>query len=125
VVGNVGEQEIAAFGKIRRPFGPAHAGGDLFDGRGIEPVFCKAGIEDLHRRIGIALVRRERKRLRAGGAGEKRGSSSGAGPCEQVASRHVHWLVLPWDAFVWYLLFFYRRHCEKRSDEAIHSFFVP
>ena len=84
VVGDVGKQQIAAFGEIRRPFGPAHAGRNLLDRRGIDPVFGEARIEDLHRRIGIALVRRERKRLRAGGAGEKCRSSSGAAPASRL-----------------------------------------
>jgi hypothetical protein len=27
--------------------------------------------------------------------------------------------------FIWSRLFVYPRHCEERSDEAIHSFLVP
>ena len=61
VVGDVGEQQIAALGEIGRPFGPAHPGGDLFDRARIDPVFRKGRIQDLYSWVRIALVRRERE----------------------------------------------------------------
>ena len=63
VVRDVADQHVAALREVHRPFGPAHAGGDLLDGAAVDAVLGEARIEDLHRRIGIALVRLELERL--------------------------------------------------------------
>src|SRR5262245_16615922 len=56
VIRDVADEQVAAVAEPYRPLRPAHACGELLDRAGEEPIFGKARIEDLHRRIRIALV---------------------------------------------------------------------
>ena len=82
VVRDVAHQQIAAGRKIRRTLGPAHAGGELLDGAAVDTVFAEARVENLYRRVGVALVGLEVERLRAGESAD--GSGGGAG--QQLAA---------------------------------------
>ena len=53
LVGNVAAQQIAPVAEPHRPFGPAQAGGQPLHRRQLQPVFFKARIEGVNRRIGI------------------------------------------------------------------------
>src|SRR5262245_42323319 len=86
IVGNVAPKHTARIPEIDRPFGPAHASGEPLHARQRQTISRKARIENLDRRVGIALARlpsAERGagecccRSRAGGGGE-------------IASREFH-----------------------------------
>ena len=79
VVRDVADQHVAAVGEVHRPLGPAHAGRHLLDGAAVDAVAGEARIEDLHRRVGIALVRLELERLRAGHAAHRGQAGAGRG----------------------------------------------
>src|SRR5262249_30840123 len=79
IVGNVAPKHAARIPEIDRSLRPAHAGGEPLHARQRQTIFGKARIENLDRRIGIALARlptAERgareccRRGRAGGGGE-------------------------------------------------------
>src|SRR5262249_6313753 len=77
VVGDVAPQETTGVAEIDRPLAPAHAAGEPFPGALGNAMLCKARIENLNRRIGIALVRfpaaqrrpAERRRRNRAGSG--------------------------------------------------------
>src|ERR1700738_1302564 len=72
VVRNVAHQHIALLREVHWPFSPPHAGRKLFERAGVKAIFRKAWIENLNRRIGIALVRRKRERLSEHGLTQRR-----------------------------------------------------
>src|SRR6476646_9050849 len=57
LVGNVAAQQIAAVAEPHRPFGPAQSRGQPLHRRKFQPVFFKARIERVDRRIGITRRR--------------------------------------------------------------------
>src|SRR5262249_3592894 len=57
VVRDVAPQHAARIAEPDRPLAPAHAGREPLDAREREAIFGEARIEDLHRRVGIALAR--------------------------------------------------------------------
>src|SRR5581483_2301904 len=126
VFGNVGEQQVAALREIGRSLGPAEAGRDLLQRGGIDPVLRKTGVEDLHRRIGIALVRRERKGLRGGRTGQKcrGGDSPGAG--KHMSSRDAHgrspWVRTTTPALAAGWSPFYRRLALRHAAKSVSVF---
>src|SRR5215468_7961755 len=62
VIRDVADEKKAAVGKPYRPLGPAHAGRELLDSAAKEAVFGEARVENLHRGVRVALVRREAER---------------------------------------------------------------
>src|SRR5262249_10259643 len=86
VVGDVAPKQTSRVTEINRAFAPAHPGGEPLDAPVSQPIFSKARVENLDRRIRVALARlpaaergaREcRRRCRTGGANE-------------IASREFH-----------------------------------
>src|SRR5262249_56392152 len=72
--------------EISRSLAPAHAGGEPLHARKRQTIFRKARIENLDRRVGIALARLPTAER---GAGEchRRGRAGGGG---EMASREFH-----------------------------------
>jgi hypothetical protein len=86
VVGDIAAQQVAPFREIGGAFRPAHAGGYLFQRTAVDAVSGEAGVEDLDRRVRVALVRREGKGLRCRAAREGGRAEQAAGGAEQDAS---------------------------------------
>src|SRR5262245_27159452 len=86
VVGDVAPKQTARISEIDGSLAPAHARGEPLDTRERQPIFCKARVEDLDRRVGIALARRPTAER---GAGEcrRRGRAGSSG---EIASREFH-----------------------------------
>src|SRR3954451_20315777 len=99
VVQDVAAQQIPAFGEVHRPLGPAHARRNLFERAGVDPVIEEAWIEDLDRRLGVALVRLERKGLSKGRFGQPCGGEGRYGTSKQMTAGCLHVLspyILSW-----------------------------
>src|SRR5215213_6669182 len=67
VVRDVADEDIPLVRKVDWAFSPSHAGRELFERAGVDAVLREAWVEDFDRRVGVTLVRRERKRLGEGG----------------------------------------------------------
>src|ERR1700730_1517990 len=90
VVRNVAHQHIPLLREVHWPFSPPHAGRTLFERAGVKAIFRKAWIEDLNRRIRIALVRRKRERLSKRGFTQCRGGKRRCSAFEQFTTRRFH-----------------------------------
>src|SRR4029453_18133332 len=83
IVGNVAPQQATGVAEIDRALAPAHVGRDALDAGEGQAITRKARVEDLDRRIRIALARlpaaegsaRDRHRGNRAGAGEHPASS--------------------------------------------------
>ncbi|MNN11123.1 hypothetical protein D3C81_1240670 [compost metagenome] len=93
VVGDVRKQQVAAVAEPDRPFHPAEARGELLHGGAEQAVFGKAGVEDLHGRVGIALARLEFESLGESHAAGSRRCGRAAG-FQQRPPPCVDWGVL-------------------------------
>ena len=84
VVRDVAPQDIAPVPEPRRTFGPAEARDQPLDLGGVEPVAREARVDDLDRRVGVALARLP---LREGARGH--GQRCRGGPsCQERSSDH-------------------------------------
>src|SRR5262249_28120582 len=87
IVGYIAPIETARIAEIDWSFRPPHPGGQPFDAREQEPIFVEARIEDLDRRIRIALARLPGCERFGCDRSERSGSTDG---CDGITSR-IHW----------------------------------